>query len=218
MRDELAVAEHATTSWPRARRPGHRQGYAGLMAPPGATRPTSRPSPSPPDVRRMGLGRVLMHALIRAARDARRARGVPRGACGQPRRARPCTALSASTGIGVRPGYYQPDDVDAIVMRLELSRATGRPSEPREPHGPLNRDAPLVLGIETSCDETGHRHRARHDAARQHDRLVDGRARPLRRGGARGRRARPPRGARFPPSRPPSPRPASRWTTSTPSP
>jgi N6-L-threonylcarbamoyladenine synthase len=44
--------------------------------------------------------------------------------------------------IDVRPRYYQPDGVDAVIMRLKLEHRS---------HGRL----PLVLGIESSCDETG---------------------------------------------------------------
>ncbi len=43
--------------------------------------------------------------------------------------------------IDTRKRYYQPDDVDAWVMRLRLE--------------PQNTKQPLVLGIESSCDETG---------------------------------------------------------------
>jgi N6-L-threonylcarbamoyladenine synthase len=43
--------------------------------------------------------------------------------------------------IDLRKRYYQPDDVDAIVMRAQLA-AKAKPE-------------PLVLGIESSCDETG---------------------------------------------------------------
>jgi N6-L-threonylcarbamoyladenine synthase len=52
-------------------------------------------------------------------------------------------ALYESLGfvaIDRRKAYYQPDGVDAIVMRAELE--------------PINRE-PIVLGIESSCDETG---------------------------------------------------------------
>lgn len=47
--------------------------------------------------------------------------------------------------IDVRRGYYQPDGVDALIMRLDLGAYI------------LNQNSsqPLVLGIETSCDETG---------------------------------------------------------------
>ena len=41
----------------------------------------------------------------------------------------------------MRRGYYQPSGIDAIVMRKDLLREMT--------------DGPLVLGIETSCDETG---------------------------------------------------------------
>jgi len=44
--------------------------------------------------------------------------------------------------IDTRKRYYQPDDVDAWVMRLQFSKTT------------IGRE-PIVLGIETSCDETG---------------------------------------------------------------
>jgi N6-L-threonylcarbamoyladenine synthase len=43
--------------------------------------------------------------------------------------------------IDRRENYYQPDGVAAIVMRLDLELGTN--------------SAPIVLGIETSCDETG---------------------------------------------------------------
>ncbi|MCU1418964.1 ribosomal protein S18-alanine N-acetyltransferase [Mycetocola sp.] len=97
------------------------QGYAGLMVPAGATEADVQTIAVAPQVRRMGLGRVLMHALIKAARAAGvrdlflEVRADNAGA----------QALYDSlgfAGIGVRPGYYQPDDVDAIVMKLELSR------------------------------------------------------------------------------------------------
>ncbi len=39
--------------------------------------------------------------------------------------------------IGIRKGYYQPDNVDAFVMQTDI------------------RNQPVVLGIESSCDETG---------------------------------------------------------------
>ena len=38
--------------------------------------------------------------------------------------------------IDIRKRYYQPDDVDALIMRLKIQQ-------------------PLVLGIESTCDETG---------------------------------------------------------------
>ncbi|GGO55705.1 ribosomal-protein-alanine acetyltransferase [Streptomyces daqingensis] len=39
------------------------------------------------------------------------------------------------TAVGVRRGYYQPGDVDALVMRLELSDTTPSLSEGTRSHG-----------------------------------------------------------------------------------
>jgi N6-L-threonylcarbamoyladenine synthase len=53
-------------------------------------------------------------------------------------------ALYKSLGfeqIDLRKRYYQPDDVDAVVMRLTIAQQS--------------KAEPLVLGIESSCDETG---------------------------------------------------------------
>ena len=63
--------------------------------------------------------------------------------------------------IGIRRGYYQPSGTDALVMRLSLDRPAGRRPGRAAPGGRPARGtgrpvtAPLVLGIETSCDETG---------------------------------------------------------------
>ena len=55
--------------------------------------------------------------------------------------------------IGFRRGYYQPGNVDALVMRL-TDRTSPQRDEPYKEPRPMA-DEPLVLGIETSCDETG---------------------------------------------------------------
>ena len=57
--------------------------------------------------------------------------------------------------IGFRRGYYQPGNVDALVMRVDMHGLTT--PEPGTSLKGLRRmaDEPLVLGIETSCDETG---------------------------------------------------------------
>lgn len=121
--------------------PGELDGYAGLFAPPGALEGEIQTIAVAETARRGGLGRVLMQSLISEARK-RGAKEVfleVRADNPGPRR------LYATLGfdeIAVRVGYYQPDNVDAIVMRLALVPA------------PLVL-GPLVLGIETSCDETG---------------------------------------------------------------
>jgi N6-L-threonylcarbamoyladenine synthase len=90
--------------------------------------------------RRAGIGRELMHALIEQASkltamevylEVREDRPAPQ-------------KLYEQLGferIDRRENYYQPDGVAAIVMRLTI---------------PTNvKNEPVVLGIETSCDETG---------------------------------------------------------------
>ena len=55
----------------------------------------------------------------------------------------PARALYEKFGfeqLSLRKGYYQPDNVDAVVMRRAI-----------KPHS----TEPLVLGIESTCDETG---------------------------------------------------------------
>lgn len=90
--------------------------------------------------RRAGIGRELMQKLIEQASklsateiylEVREDKPAPQ-------------QLYEQLGfqrIDRRENYYQPDGVAAIVMRLEI--AANKSSEP------------VVLGIETSCDETG---------------------------------------------------------------
>lgn len=72
-----------------------------------------------PEVRGAGHGRMLMGALL----DEADSRGV-RKVFLEVRADNPVArALYASLGfaeIAVRPRYYQPDDIDAVVMQLEM--------------------------------------------------------------------------------------------------
>ena len=89
---------------------------------------------------RQGIGRELMQRLIDKARElgakeiyleVREDKSAPQ-------------KLYESLGfekIDRRPNYYQPDGVAAIVMRMTISAESIK--------------QPVVLGIETSCDETG---------------------------------------------------------------
>jgi N6-L-threonylcarbamoyladenine synthase len=90
--------------------------------------------------RRAGIGRQLMQALIEQAAkltatemylEVREDKPAPQKLYDQ----------LGFERIDRRENYYQPDGVAAIVMRLTIS--TDVKSEP------------VVLGIETSCDETG---------------------------------------------------------------
>ena len=94
-------------------------GYAGLRAPPKAPQADIQTIAIVETARRAGLGRVLMLRLIDEARE--------RGATEvflEVRADNPSAqALYAKLGfdeLAVRPRYYQPDGVDAIVMRLTI--------------------------------------------------------------------------------------------------
>jgi [ribosomal protein S18]-alanine N-acetyltransferase len=94
-------------------------GYAGLLAPAGSDQADIQTIAVAPDARRLGLGRALLVALLDEAR-ARQARDVFLEVRADNPSAR---ALYDSLGfeqIAVRPRYYQPDGVDAQIMRLGL--------------------------------------------------------------------------------------------------
>jgi len=105
--------------------------YAGLLAPRGSGQGDVQTIAVDRAARGRGLGRALMHALIDEARrraaaelflEVRADNPVARG-------------LYESLGfqeIGVRRGYYQPDGVDAIVMRLQVPPAVARPATSRD--------------------------------------------------------------------------------------
>jgi [ribosomal protein S18]-alanine N-acetyltransferase len=94
-------------------------GYAAVLAPPGASDADVLTIAVAEAARGRGAGRALLQRLLSAAA----ARGASRVFL-EVRADNPvATALYASTGfevVGRRPRYYQPDDVDALVMRLEL--------------------------------------------------------------------------------------------------
>ena len=96
-------------------------GYAALLAPIGAPDADVLTIAVGADLRGRGVGRALLTHLL----DAARRRGARRVFL-EVRADNPVAqALYASEGfepIGRRPHYYQPDDVDAVVMRLELGR------------------------------------------------------------------------------------------------
>ncbi|MCJ1711506.1 tRNA (adenosine(37)-N6)-threonylcarbamoyltransferase complex transferase subunit TsaD [Clavibacter michiganensis subsp. phaseoli] len=146
-------------------------GYAGLSCPRGAHAADVQTIAVADGSRGRGIGRALLTRLVAEA-HARGAREVLL----EVRADNPVAqSLYSSLGfepIAVRPHYYQPDDVDAVVMRVALTATPPAISEPRD--APAERTAsaapgaeahvdegaaddagPLVLGIETSCDETG---------------------------------------------------------------
>lgn len=94
-------------------------GYAGLLSPRGAPVADIQTIAVSERARRRGLGRTLMNALTAEARD----RGA-RELFLEVRADNPsAAALYRDLGfeqLAVRPAYYQPDGVDAHVMRLRI--------------------------------------------------------------------------------------------------
>ncbi|OUE24021.1 tRNA N6-adenosine threonylcarbamoyltransferase [Clavibacter michiganensis] len=145
-------------------------GYAGVSCPRGMHAADVQTIAVAESARGRGIGRALLTRLVAEA-HARGAREVLL----EVRADNPVAqALYSSLGfepIAVRPHYYQPDDVDAVVMRVALGSTPPPVADPREGAAPAEAEAdaaaradedehdatagPLVLGIETSCDETG---------------------------------------------------------------
>ena len=100
-------------------------GYAGLLCPHDSGDGDIQTIAVSPDMRGQGIGRSLLVALISEARD----RGATRIFLEVRADNDPAQALYRNLGfipIGVRKGYYQPDGVDAVSMRLDMG-ASARP-------------------------------------------------------------------------------------------
>lgn len=81
--------------------------------------------------RGQGRGRTLLRALLAAAAE-RGAREVFLEVRADNPSAEGLYRAEGFEEIGRRPRYYQPDDVDAIVMRLDLRRRATSPDSARE--------------------------------------------------------------------------------------
>jgi N6-L-threonylcarbamoyladenine synthase len=146
MRDELA-SEH--TGYWVLDRDGELLGAAGVLAARGAGEADVQTIAVRPELRRSGWGTRLLRQLLEWAGE----RGAKRVFLEVRESGAPARALYDSLGfeeIGRRDNYYRQEGEAAIVMRadieLALRHADARLQPAREP---------LVLGIETSCDETG---------------------------------------------------------------
>jgi len=94
-------------------------GYAAVLAPRGASDADVLTLAVAEAARGRGTGRELLQRLLAAAAERGASRIFLEVRADNP----VATALYASTGfevVGRRRRYYQPDDVDAVVMRLEL--------------------------------------------------------------------------------------------------
>lgn len=98
-------------------------GYAGLLAPRRSEQADIQTIAVSPAARRGGLGRALMNALIVEAKG-RGAREVFLEVRDDNPGARSLYDDLGFEELGVRKGYYQPDNVDAIVMRLTVPTPT----------------------------------------------------------------------------------------------
>ena len=99
--------------------PGELDGYAGLFAPKGAHEGDIQTIAVAESARRGGLGRALMNALISEARKRGAVEVFLEVRADNPGPKRLYDTLGFEE-IAVRVGYYQPDGVDAIVMRLAV--------------------------------------------------------------------------------------------------
>lgn len=100
--------------------PGPLAGYAGLLAPRGGHQADIQTIAVAETARRRGLGGTLMRALIAAARD-RGAREVFLEVRADNPGAQQLYRALGFEEIAVRPAYYQPDGVDALIMRLAIA-------------------------------------------------------------------------------------------------
>ncbi|MEN9753602.1 MAG: tRNA ((37)-N6)-threonylcarbamoyltransferase complex transferase subunit TsaD [Actinomycetota bacterium] len=115
-------------------------GYAGLSKVPGSDQADVQTIAVSPALRGKGFGRKLMDRLLTEAR-ALRAGEIFLEVRADNEVAQNLYESLGFEHIDTRKRYYQPDNVDAWIMRARLTET--------------DRTEPVVLGIESSCDETG---------------------------------------------------------------
>ena len=99
------------------------EGYAGLLAPKGAEQADVQTIAVAEAVRGNGLGRALMNIMLSEARSRRAAEVFLEVRADNPG-ARHLYESLGFEQITIRRKYYQPDGVDAVVMRLVLPEPT----------------------------------------------------------------------------------------------
>jgi len=115
-------------------------GYAGSSQLPGASQADIQTIAVKPSQRGSGIGKALMVTLTQEAKR-NGAKEIFLEVRADNTVAQKLYKLFGFKQIGLRKHYYQPDGVDAFVMKTALIDDVVL--------------EPLVLGIETSCDETG---------------------------------------------------------------
>jgi ribosomal-protein-alanine acetyltransferase len=96
------------------------EGYAGLLAPQGAGEADIQTLAVVESARRRGLGRVLVQTLLAEARRRGAHEVLLEVRADNPGAQRLYRTLGFEQ-VAVRPRYYQPDGVDALIMKLELT-------------------------------------------------------------------------------------------------
>ena len=114
-------------------------GYAGLSKLAGSNQADIQTIAVRLDQRGAGIGRALMNALTAHATQLG-ATEIFLEVRADNTIAQKLYKVFGFKQIGTRKKYYQPDDVDAFIMKTDVILTTKEP---------------VVLGIETSCDETG---------------------------------------------------------------
>ena len=104
---------------------GRLVGYAGLRAPAGSKDADVQTIAVAADARGHGHGRTLLRTLLGEA-AARRVAEVFLEVRADNPAAHALYVSEGFTELGRRPRYYQPDGVDAIVMRLDLREWSAR--------------------------------------------------------------------------------------------
>jgi N6-L-threonylcarbamoyladenine synthase len=115
-------------------------GYAGLSKLAGSDQADIQTIAVRKDKRGLGIGRKLMDTLTAQATELG-AKQIFLEVRADNSVAQKLYRIFGFKQIGTRKKYYQPDDVDAFIMKTDIKRKTNK--------------EPVVLGIETSCDETG---------------------------------------------------------------
>jgi len=142
MRSELIAKHTYYLSAFDANSPGEPLiGYAGISKVPGNSQADVQTIAVSEVARGRGVGKKLMLELLKQARQLQTLEMFLEVRADNPAAQKLYLDLGFEH-LDTRRRYYQPDDVDAWVMRLQfVQSATGKD--------------PIVLGIETSCDETG---------------------------------------------------------------
>lgn len=120
MRAELASPHTYYLVAVRVEDPTVVDGYAGLLAPQGSGDADIQTIAVAESARRHGLGRTLMRQLMTEAHQRGAARIFLDVRADNPGAQSLYTDLGFEQ-IAVRAGYYQPDNVDAVVMRHTLA-------------------------------------------------------------------------------------------------